>query len=72
MLGLESTSSRMTRNGKNELMIEKHRSLDQLLDDINRVSLENVNGLAERLFNVSPALSIVAPSETMPMTFYNN
>nr|WP_239586573.1 pitrilysin family protein [Shouchella xiaoxiensis] len=72
MLGLESTSSRMTRNGKNELMIEKHRSLDQLLDDINRVSLENVNELAERLFNVSPALSIVAPSETMPMTFYNN
>lgn len=72
MLGLESTNSRMSRNGKNEMLLEKHKSLDELLDDINSVSLEKVNELARSLFETSPALSIVSSSETMPQTVYSS
>ncbi|WP_078391459.1 M16 family metallopeptidase [Shouchella patagoniensis] len=72
MLGLESTNSRMSRNGKNEMLLEKHKSLDELLDDINSVSLEKVNELARSLFETSPALSIVSSSEIMPQTVYSS
>src|SRR5699024_10180710 len=30
MLSLESTNSRISRNGRNELLLERHRSLDEL------------------------------------------
>ncbi len=70
MLGLESTSSRMSRNGKNELLLKKHQSLDELLNRINDISLEDVNELAHILFKDAPALSIVSPSETMPDTIF--
>ncbi|AIC94785.1 MULTISPECIES: M16 family metallopeptidase [Shouchella] len=70
MLGLESTSSRMSRNGKNELLLKKHQSLDELLNRINDISLDDVNELAHQLFKDAPALSIVSPSETMPDTIF--
>ncbi|MFS0786981.1 pitrilysin family protein [Shouchella sp. 1P09AA] len=70
MLGLESTSSRMSRNGKNELLLKKHQSLDELLNRINDISLEEVNHLAATLFQDEPALSIVSVSDHMPETIF--
>lgn len=72
MLGLESTSSRMTRNGKNELLLQEHKTLDELIADINAVSLEMVNDLASQLLRDTPAVSLVASSETMPSTIFSN
>lgn len=72
MLGLESTSSRMTRNGKNELLLQEHKTLDELIADINAVSLEMVNDLACQLLGATPAVSLVASSETMPPTIFSN
>src|SRR5699024_8287883 len=40
MLSLESTNSRMSRNGRNELLLGRHRSLDELISDIDLVNEE--------------------------------
>jgi predicted Zn-dependent peptidase len=61
MLSLESTNSRMSRNGKNELMLGRHRSLDEIVQLINEVSMENVNQLAKDIFANKPAKAIISP-----------
>ena len=48
LLGLESTNARMSRNGKNELLYGKHRSLDEVSETIDEVTLESVFALAKR------------------------
>ncbi|MGK7378392.1 M16 family metallopeptidase [Planococcus sp. 1R117A] len=58
MLGLESTSARMNRNGKNELLLEKHQPYDEVIHLVDQVSLEKVNSLMD-LFAGEPAISII-------------
>src|SRR5699024_4445305 len=43
MLSLESTNSRMSRNGKNELLLKNHRSLDEVIEEINQVTMKQGN-----------------------------
>ncbi len=50
MLSLESTNSRMSRNGKNELLLRKHRSLDEIIESINNVTKPNVDALIRDIF----------------------
>lgn len=70
MLGLESMNSRMNRNGKNELLRQRSRSLDELIADIQTVTLEEVNALAEAIFIEKPAVSLISASEDVPETLY--
>src|SRR5699024_11425906 len=42
VLSLENTSSRMMRNGRNELLIGKHRSLDDIISDLNSFTNDSV------------------------------
>src|SRR5690625_1465677 len=42
MLSLENTSRRMMRNGRNELLLGKHRSLEDIITDINSVTHDSV------------------------------
>ncbi|WP_199623307.1 M16 family metallopeptidase [Paenibacillus alkalitolerans] len=63
ILGLESTSSRMTRNGKNELMLGRHYSLDELIEKIENVTMEDVKILADRLFTGPCATAMVGNSD---------
>ena len=62
MLGLESTSARMSRNGRHELLLGTHQSYDEVLQQIEQVSLEKVLKLLEVLVD-SPAVSIIRPKE---------
>ncbi|WP_407407629.1 M16 family metallopeptidase [Peribacillus sp.] len=62
MLSLESTNSRMSRNGKNELMLGEHRSLDDIIVKIGEVTEDSVNELANRIFT-EHSLSLVSPLE---------
>ncbi|MGG0411565.1 M16 family metallopeptidase [Peribacillus simplex] len=62
MLSLESTNSRMSRNGKNELMLGEHRSLDDIIIKIDEVSEDTVNELANQIFT-EHSLSLVSPLE---------
>ncbi|MCK1992430.1 M16 family metallopeptidase [Peribacillus muralis] len=62
MLSLESTNSRMSRNGKNELMLGEHRSLDDIIIKIDEVTEGTVNELANQIFT-QHSLSLVSPLE---------
>ncbi|WP_062197905.1 M16 family metallopeptidase [Massilibacterium senegalense] len=67
MLGLESTNSRMSRNGKNELLLKRHRSLDEIITQIDAVTLSSVNMLAKDLFDQSFSRALISPKATFPV-----
>ncbi|WP_145756724.1 M16 family metallopeptidase, partial [Bacillus licheniformis] len=66
MLSLESTNSKMSRNGKNELLLGKHRTLDEIIEKLNAVSLERVNNLANRIFTDDYSSALISPSGELP------
>ena len=53
MLSLESTNSRMSRNGKNELLLGKHRSLDEIIEQIDAVSKQSVDEMANNILQMN-------------------
>lgn len=53
LLGLESSNARMSRNGKNELLYGKHRSLDEVSETIDEVTLDSVMQLAKEIFRMT-------------------
>jgi len=63
IIGLESTSSRMTRNGKNELMLGRHFTLDDLIHRIESVTMDDVRTLARRMFGGPCATAMVGGSD---------
>ena len=50
MLGLESTSSRMSRLAKMEIYLQKHFTLDDTLNEIAKVSQDDILSIANELF----------------------
>lgn len=67
MLGLESTNSRMSRNGKNELLLKKHRSLDEIIDEIDQVTVSCVNEMAEKIFTDQYTLALISPEKQLTL-----
>lgn len=66
MLSLESTNSRMSRNGKNEMLLGKHRTLDEIVEMIDEVSIDHVNNLANKVFTSQFSISLVSPDGKLP------
>ncbi|WP_026701106.1 M16 family metallopeptidase [Salibacterium aidingense] len=66
MLGLESTSSRMSRNGKNELLLGRHRPLDEIVERIEAVKREDVCRMAEYIFRSDYSLSLINRDGVLP------
>ncbi|MGD7043730.1 M16 family metallopeptidase [Jeotgalibacillus proteolyticus] len=69
MLGLESTNARMSRNGKNELMLGYHRTMDEVIERIDGVTLDSVKTIAENVLTDNFAVSLVSPNEIKPKSF---
>ncbi|WP_413053166.1 M16 family metallopeptidase [Sporosarcina sp. 179-K 8C2 HS] len=65
LLGLESSESRMHRNGKNELILSEHKTIDEVVELVQNVQLENVNLIARETFAKECAISIIAPKKTV-------
>lgn len=63
LLGMESTRSRMSRNGKHELLMGRHISFEDVLQKIEEVSLEKVQYTLE-LLKHGPAQSIIRSKGT--------
>lgn len=63
ILSLESTSSRMNRLGKNELMLGRHESLDEVIDKIQNVTMDDVNRVLDRMFSVPLSAAMVGTSD---------
>ena len=59
MLGLESTSSRMHRLAKMELYINDFVSLDKIIEEINKVTSEQVMEIAQELLDPDKMLTTV-------------
>jgi predicted Zn-dependent peptidase len=66
MLSLESTNSRMSRNGKNELLLKRHRSLDEIIEQIDQVSKQSVDGMATSVFTDKYSVSLISPDGELP------
>lgn len=66
MLSLESTNSRMSRNGKNELLLKRHRSLDEIIEMIDLVSKPSVDEMARSIFNDKYSVTLISPDGELP------
>ena len=65
LLGLESSESRMHRNGKNELILGVHRTMDEVVALIDDVKARDVYRLANELLTKKRATSIIAPAQVL-------
>lgn len=65
VMGLEDSSSRMSRIGKAELVPGGLVSIDETLDLINAVTLEDVHEVAQDILSVEPTLSVLGPSKAV-------
>lgn len=61
-LSLESTNSRMSRNGRNELLLKRHRSLDELINEIDKVNYQSIQEIIDRTFKKEPSVALIAPN----------
>ncbi|NRD78888.1 insulinase family protein [Bacillus sp. BRMEA1] len=66
MLSLESTNSRMSRNGKNELLLKRHRSLDEIIEQIDAVTKQSVDQMAQAVFTDQFSTSLISPNGEFP------
>jgi len=69
MLSLESTNSRMSRLGKNELLIGKHLTLDEIVQKINQVDQESIQRIITRVYNQPVAFSMISSLNELPKTY---
>jgi predicted Zn-dependent peptidase len=67
MLSLESTNSRMSRLGKNELMLGRHLNLDEMIQLIDQVSLESVYQVSQEILGKRVGTALVTPLEEIPV-----
>lgn len=63
ILSLESTSSRMNRIGKNELMLGQHYTLDELLKRIDNVTMEDIQDVTRKMLAVPFAVAMVGSND---------
>ncbi|RAP76212.1 M16 family metallopeptidase [Paenibacillus montanisoli] len=63
ILSLESTSSRMNRLGKNELMLGRHYTLDEMLQRIDSVDMNDIREVTKRMLTVPFAVAMVGSND---------
>ncbi len=61
MLSLESTNSRMSRNGRNELLLGRQRTLDDIIEEIDDVERATINTVLHEIFLKDYAQAIILP-----------
>jgi len=67
MLSLESTSSRMSHQAREEIYFGRHFTLDEMLGDIDRVTVEDVRDVAGDLFQPEALVAtVVGPVADAP------
>lgn len=72
MLGLESTNNRMSRLGRNELLLNRQFSLDEIIEKVEKITLEGVNHLAQQIFSSPMSLALISPDGKIPSSFRRN
>lgn len=59
LLGLENMSNRMMRIGRQELYFKRYFTMDQIVEDIDKVTPENLREVAEEIFDPEQFSTIV-------------
>ncbi|MFD1424231.1 M16 family metallopeptidase [Laceyella tengchongensis] len=72
MLGLESTNNRMSRLGRNELLLGRHLSLDEIVESVENITLDDVNDLAREMIASPMSLALISPDAKVPAAFRRN
>ncbi|HLS66534.1 MAG TPA: pitrilysin family protein [Pseudogracilibacillus sp.] len=60
-LSMESTSSRMSRNGRNTLLLNKQRSLQEMIADIERVDQASIRHVMQQTLQHDYARAVISP-----------
>jgi predicted Zn-dependent peptidase len=61
VLGLEDSGSRMSRIGRSELNYGTHRSIEHTLQQIDAVTVDEVNAVARRLLSKPYGAAVLGP-----------
>lgn len=61
VLGLEDSGSRMNRIGRSELNYGEHRSIERTLQELDDVTVDEVNAVARRLLRKSYGVAVLGP-----------
>ncbi|EUA34341.1 putative zinc protease domain protein [Mycobacterium xenopi 3993] len=61
VLGLEDSSSRMNRIGRSELNYGEHRSIERTLQELDAVTVDEVNSVARRLLRRPYGVAVLGP-----------
>ncbi|MFV9509805.1 M16 family metallopeptidase [Tepidibacillus sp. LV47] len=69
MLSLESTNSRMSRLGKNELLLGKHLSLDEMVQKIEQVNHDSIQTVISKVFQHPFAFSMISTLDQLPKSY---
>ncbi|MGA8943506.1 MAG: pitrilysin family protein [Thermoactinomyces sp.] len=72
MLGLESTNNRMSRLGRNELLLHRHFTLDEIIEQVESITLEDVHRLAQKTFSSPMSLALISSDGKIPDGFRRN
>ncbi|MFY3793352.1 M16 family metallopeptidase [Ureibacillus sp. MALMAid1270] len=59
VLSLEGTNARMSHNGRNELIHGKHMTMDDIIAEIDKVTLDQVNSLLRQTLSADPAIALI-------------
>lgn len=64
MLGLESTNAKMSRNARNELLLRKHKTMDDMIKEIDQISYADVQAIIEKTFSEKPAEATITSASS--------
>lgn len=62
LLGLESVESRMMRNGQQEILLNRHRTVDEVIDRIEQVTQQDVEKLMKEILTQPYASAVIRPN----------
>lgn len=71
LLGLESSESRMHRNGESELLMQTHRTVDEVVTRIDAVTKETIDQVAAHVFSGERAVSLILPKGIIEEANFN-
>jgi predicted Zn-dependent peptidase len=69
ILSTESSNSKMMRLGRNQLMLGRHHSTDEVLKQIDRIDTEQIALIANRVLNHPVSLAMVGIDDTAVQQF---
>lgn len=72
MLSLESTNARMSRIARDELLLNRQVTLDEMVAEIDAITIDDVHQLSSKLFRQKHSFALVSPLERIPSCIHHD